>query len=127
MSKLSLENLAPPPPAEPLIVMSKTKAYIKARSEDLLVEGSFNTSDKVEAALSNQVRAILDHAIVLAANDGRKTVMDRDILDATMARASALAGTSKLPPGYVALAVHTDIYRELNLGSYGGVQPIKAP
>ena len=57
---------------EVLIVVSKVKAYIKARS-------GMNTSDAVSEALSNVVRKACDDAIARAKADGRKTVMDRDL------------------------------------------------
>lgn len=55
-----------------LIVASKLKKYIRARS-------GMNTSDGVMSRLSDHVRAICDQAIRNAAQDGRKTVLDRDI------------------------------------------------
>ncbi|MBZ0253568.1 MAG: hypothetical protein K8I02_09540 [Candidatus Methylomirabilis sp.] len=58
-------------PRETLVVASKVKAYIRARS-------GFNTSDKVLDVLSDKVRAIVDEAIGRAQADGRKTVLDRD-------------------------------------------------
>jgi hypothetical protein len=57
---------------EILVVVSKTKDYVRAKS-------GFNTSDSVMEALSEKIRAILDDAIRRAAQDERKTVMDRDI------------------------------------------------
>lgn len=89
MSKLSLDNLATAPKAEPLIVVSKAKSYVKARTTGMrgalgsnLPDTPFNTSDKIEVVLSQLVRNVLDHAIVNAAGDGRKTVLDRDIIAA---------------------------------------------
>ena len=58
-------------PHEVLIVASKLKQYIRARS-------GMNTSDSVMDVLSRRVRALCDDAITRAAEDGRKTVMDRD-------------------------------------------------
>jgi len=58
--------------AEILIVVSKMKKYIRDRS-------GMNTSDAVADALSDHVRAICDEAIRIAATDGRKTVLDRDV------------------------------------------------
>ena len=55
-----------------LIVVSKLKKYIKARS-------GMNTSDTVMDPLSDCVREICDKAIRAAGTDGRRTVMDRDI------------------------------------------------
>ncbi|MGH7820430.1 MAG: hypothetical protein ACREQ9_11690 [Candidatus Binatia bacterium] len=58
-------------PHEILIVVSKLKAYVRARS-------GMNTSDSVMEALSETLRRLCDDAIRSAARDGRKTVMDRD-------------------------------------------------
>jgi hypothetical protein len=59
------------PPSEILIVVSKLKSYVRARS-------GMNTSDGVVEVLSDIVRELCDRAIEQAAKDGRKTVMDRD-------------------------------------------------
>jgi hypothetical protein len=73
--------VATPPPAnaatgdferEILIVVSKMKKYIKDRS-------GMNCSDAVAEGLSDHVRAVCDDAIRAAGNDGRKTVLDRDV------------------------------------------------
>jgi hypothetical protein len=58
-------------PRDVLIVASKLKAYIRARS-------GMNTSDGVMDVLSDIVRELCDAAVRKAAADGRKTVMDRD-------------------------------------------------
>jgi len=58
-------------PRDILIVVSKLKAYVKARS-------GMNTSDGAMDVLSDIVREIADRAIQKAAADGRKTIMDRD-------------------------------------------------
>jgi hypothetical protein len=58
-------------PRDVLIVVSKLKAYIRARS-------GMNTSDGAMDVLSDIVRELCDGAIQKAAADGRKTVMDRD-------------------------------------------------
>jgi len=58
-------------PRDILIVASKLKAYIRARS-------GMKTSDAVMAHLSDLVRDLCDEAIRTASSDGRKTVMDRD-------------------------------------------------
>ena len=58
-------------PKDVLVVVSKLKAYIKARS-------GMNTSDGVTDVLSNQIRKLCDAAIEVAQADGRKTVLDRD-------------------------------------------------
>jgi hypothetical protein len=59
------------PPREVLVVVSKLKAYIRARS-------GMNTSDGVVETLSDELRRLCDAAIRNAARAGRKTVMDRD-------------------------------------------------
>jgi hypothetical protein len=59
-------------PQEVLIVVSKLKAYIKAKS-------GMNTSDGIVPVLSDLVREICDRAIESAKSDGRKTVLDRDV------------------------------------------------
>jgi hypothetical protein len=58
-------------PQEVLVVVSKMKAYVKARS-------GMNTSDGVVDVLSAKIRKLCDAAIEVAHADGRKTVMDRD-------------------------------------------------
>lgn len=58
-------------PKEVLIIASRLKEYIQARSE-------FNTSASVMDVLSEQVRILCDRAIENARADGRKTVLDRD-------------------------------------------------
>ena len=57
--------------AEVLIVASKLKNYIKAKS-------GMNTSAAVMEALSGKIRQLCDQAIENARREGRKTVMDRD-------------------------------------------------
>ncbi|HUH03792.1 MAG TPA: hypothetical protein VML75_17475 [Kofleriaceae bacterium] len=59
-------------PRDILIVVSKLKKYIKARS-------GFSTSDNVMARLSDHVRWVADQAIRSAGEHDRKTVLDRDI------------------------------------------------
>ncbi len=54
-----------------LVVVSKTKKYIKDKS-------GMNTSASATEALTKIVQKLCDKAIENAANDGRKTVMDRD-------------------------------------------------
>jgi hypothetical protein len=69
------EAVAPtlqPAPSEVLIVASRLKDYVRARS-------GFNTSDGVLGPLSDIVRRVMDRAIQNAGRDGRKTVLDRDI------------------------------------------------
>jgi hypothetical protein len=58
-------------PQEVLIVASRLKEYIQARSE-------FNTSAAVMDVLSDHVRILCDRAIDNARAEGRKTVLDRD-------------------------------------------------
>jgi histone H3/H4 len=58
-------------PKDVLIVVSKLKAYVKARS-------GMSTSDGVFDVLSAHLRKLCDEAITHAGTAGRKTVMDRD-------------------------------------------------
>lgn len=58
-------------PLDVLVVVSKLKAYVKARS-------GMNTSDAVVDVLSTKIRKLCDAAIEVAQADGRKTVLDRD-------------------------------------------------
>lgn len=58
-------------PQDVLVVVSKLKAYVKARS-------GMNTSDAVADVLSAKIRKLCDAAIEVAQADGRKTVLDRD-------------------------------------------------
>ena len=58
-------------PKEVLVVVSKLKAYVKARS-------GMSTSDGVIDVLSAHLRKLCDEAIAHAGTAGRKTVMDRD-------------------------------------------------
>ena len=58
-------------PRDTLIVASKLKGYIRARS-------GMNTSDSAMDVLSDIVRELCDAAIQKAAAEGRKTVLDRD-------------------------------------------------
>jgi hypothetical protein len=62
---------APSEADEVLVVASRLKAYIRARS-------GMNTSESVLDELSQIVREHTDRAIEQARADGRKTVMDRD-------------------------------------------------
>ncbi len=59
-------------PKDILVVVSKLKAYVKARS-------GMNTSDAVAEVLSDHLRRLCDLAIDNASADGRKTVLDRDV------------------------------------------------
>ncbi|MGC4067775.1 MAG: hypothetical protein QM784_24615 [Polyangiaceae bacterium] len=58
---------------EILVVVSKLKKYVRDQS-------GMNTSDGAMTVLSNHLRALARQAIRHAAEDGRKTVMDRDFL-----------------------------------------------
>ena len=58
-------------PRDVLVVVSKLKAYIRARS-------GMNTSDNVLDVLSDRLRDLCDEGIQNAAAAGRRTVMDRD-------------------------------------------------
>jgi hypothetical protein len=58
-------------PYDILVVASKLKAYVRARS-------GMNTSDGVMEALSDIMRELCDAAVQRAAEDGRKTLMARD-------------------------------------------------
>jgi hypothetical protein len=60
-------------PRDVLIVVSKLKKYIRSRSD-------MNTSDNVISVLSDHLRRLCDQAIRQAAQDGRKTVLDRDFV-----------------------------------------------
>jgi hypothetical protein len=60
------------PPEEILIISSRLKDYIRARS-------GYNTSDRVLEPLSDLVRRFCDEAIKNAQRDGRMTVLDRDV------------------------------------------------
>jgi len=56
---------------EVLVVQSKIKAYIKAKS-------GMSTSGAVAGQLSDLIRGMCDNAIATAEKAKRKTVMDRD-------------------------------------------------
>ena len=58
-------------PHDILVVVSKTKDYVRAKN-------GLNTSEGVMELLSDRLRAILDEASKRAAQDGRKTLMERD-------------------------------------------------
>lgn len=61
----------PTPAEDVLVVASKLKAYIRARS-------GMNTADSVLDELSHVIREHADRAIEHARVEGRRTVMDRD-------------------------------------------------
>jgi hypothetical protein len=58
-------------PREVLIVASRLKEYVQAKSE-------YNTSASVMDVLSDHVRVITDRAIDNARAEGRRTVLERD-------------------------------------------------
>ncbi len=58
--------------ADVLVVTSKVKKYIKEKA-------TMNTSAETVDVLSKAVQALCDRGIESAKNDGRKTVMARDI------------------------------------------------
>lgn len=60
-------------PEDVLVVVSKLKKYIRARS-------GMNTSDTVTSVLSDHLRKLCVQAIRHAAESDRKTVMDRDFI-----------------------------------------------
>ena len=60
-------------PKDVLVVVSKLKQYIKQHA-------NMNTSDNVTGVLSDHLRDLCNQAIDNAAQDGRRTVMDRDFL-----------------------------------------------
>lgn len=60
-----------PIPRDLLVVTSKLKAYVRARS-------GLKTSDTVMPVLSEKLRELCDAAIERAAQAGRKTLLDRD-------------------------------------------------
>jgi len=62
----------PAAPREILIIASRLKDYIRARS-------GFHTSESVLDPLSDAVRHLCDEAILKAEREGRRTVLDRDV------------------------------------------------
>jgi hypothetical protein len=62
----------PAAPREILIIASRLKDYIRARS-------GFHTSDTVLDPLSDAIRHLCDEAILKAEREGRRTVLDRDV------------------------------------------------
>ncbi len=58
-------------PVEILVVVSKLKKYVRARS-------GLKTSETVLTVVSSQIRKLCDAAILKAVEAGRKTVMGRD-------------------------------------------------
>ena len=68
----SASSPGPDVPEEILVIASRLRDYIRARS-------GFNTSEQVLAPLSAMVRRVCDTAIANATRDERTTVLDRDI------------------------------------------------
>jgi histone H3/H4 len=62
----------PAAPREILIIASRLKEYIRARS-------GFHASDGVLDPLSDAVRHLCDEAILKAEREGRRTVLERDV------------------------------------------------
>lgn len=60
------------PPREILIVASRLKEYVRAKS-------GYNTSERVLGPLSDIVRRAVDEAIRNAQREERRTVLDRDV------------------------------------------------
>ena len=60
-----------PAPREVLVIASRLKAYVRARS-------GMNTSDAVLDVLSDKLRVLCDEAVRRARLAGRQTVLDRD-------------------------------------------------
>lgn len=58
--------------SDALVVASKVKKYIKDKA-------GFNTSSSAIDALTISVKHLIDQAVTHAQQDGRKTVMDRDV------------------------------------------------
>ncbi len=59
-------------PEDVLVVTSKLKAYVRARS-------AMSTSDRVVSVLSEHLRRVMTQSIREAASQDRKTVLDRDV------------------------------------------------
>ncbi len=62
----------PPPLREVLVIASRLKEYIRQRY-------GMNTSDGVLEPLSDHLRMLCDRAVLAARDEGRKTVLDRDL------------------------------------------------
>jgi hypothetical protein len=62
----------PAAPREILIIASRLKDYVRARS-------GFHTSESVLDSLSDAVRHLCDEAILKAEREGRRTILDRDV------------------------------------------------
>ena len=73
--------------ADALIVTSKVKKFIKEK-------GGFNTSAETIDVLSRAVERLCQKGVDSAKSDGRKTVMDRDIVLPRMSRSGAFKRAS---------------------------------
>lgn len=73
-----------------LLIASKFKEYIAKRA-------SMNTSDRALGLLSDHLRKVSDQAIASAARDGRRTVMERDVLPLIARGMESLATGSSDP------------------------------
>jgi histone H3/H4 len=71
-----------------LVVASKLKDYIMARA-------AMSTSDRAMGVLSDHLRKLCDQAIEAAARDGRRTLMDRDVLPLVTRGMESLATGSR--------------------------------
>lgn len=67
-----------------LVVASRFKEYIAQRAQ-------MATAERVLGFLSDHLRQVCDEAIAAAAKDGRRTVMDRDVLPITTRGTGSLA------------------------------------
>jgi histone H3/H4 len=73
-----------------LVVASRLKDYLRERAD-------MGTSDRVFDVLSGHLRQLLDRAIEGAARDGRRTVMDRDVLPLVSRGQESLATGTRDP------------------------------
>jgi histone H3/H4 len=73
---------------EPLVVLARLKTYVQERS-------GLAVSDRVAGPLSDRLRDLVDRAAERAQADGRKTLLDRDLLPLVQRRSAAL-GTSEV-------------------------------
>ncbi len=69
---------------EVLVVAQRFKDYVRDRA-------GMNTSERALFALSDELRKLADEAILAAGKDGRKTVMDRDLVPLTERGVESLA------------------------------------
>lgn len=68
-------------PRDTLIVVQRFKDYVAAKSQ-------MRVADAVFAPLSDHVREVLNRAVVLSKSDGRKTLLDRDMVPVVKPRRS---------------------------------------